>query len=1190
MSAAVPARPQQETPAPGAPSARPTATPGINVCSTPLSISGPPGPLMNSLPSAPHPGATLVTRMATVTTSPQQPKGTSTPRMPNPQSLSAKSTATFQLPANFQIPPGTVLIRSNNGQLMLVSQQALARAQAHIQSNPRPPVPTNTPTVRLSTVQSATANVNLPTSSAPLTAGTTASAGTFASTGTPISVGITAATATPATIGMPAAARLPVPVGTPAPFRIPATLGTPATTLTSVTIGMPTFTTASMNGMSSACPTSVTGLSVGAGTSIAVGMPALTSSSLGAHAISRTPATVGTPPIIQTPLTVGTSPSTRMPVTISTPPVIRTPVTVGTTITHLPGAVSTTAVTRTLMTVSTPGPIGMPSMAWTPAAVGTQAIPRTPLPIRTTATVMPANTRVPTTVAPQSLTRLPSTFGTSADTLTVGTSTATSALHGTSAPTRMSITIGTPAAIGSSATVGMSAAVRKTAPLSVPTTIGMQASLGTQPMVRMPASLNTPVGVPALSGSPAPVAVPATVSAPTSLETPAPVSVPAFVGTPAAVRMPSLGMPVANRTSVTIGVPTTTPAPLTIGMPATIRVPATFGMSAGSRMSVTIGTPANAGTPVTLGMPGSIRNPVAVGTTNSVGAPTPSFIPTTVGLPAAICMPVTAATQKLPVTVSTTALAVTTPAHLNPAVRTPAPTVTQKLISVKAEGTTNTTPSGQNTNSTEMLDNVKKCKNFLATLIKLASSGPQAPEMGKNVKTLVQHLLESKIEPEEFTKRLYTELKSSPQPYLVPFLKKSLPSLRQLMPNSQDFIQQCGQPQPASQITSINSTPIARTTMAPAVQPVRTVCGTAPVAVKLQQSSSIMRPPATSTPQATMVKQLIVQHPSGILRPMATLPQTTTQIVQKLGESKVSVNQIQPRTFPAGSILKQITFPGNKIVSFQASPVQKTKIKENGISSLREEDDINDVTSMAGVNLNEENACILATNSELVGRLIRSSKEEPFLSTGPLQTKMLEMGKKHDVLELNSDAVSLISYATQERLRGLVEKLTIAAQHRAATYKGSDRYIQSSDTRSQLKFLEQLDHLEKRRKNEEEREMLLRAAKSRSNKEDPEQLRLKQKAKEMQQLELAQMQQREANLTALAAIGPRRKRALDSSLSSRLEGSHGSTESSSSTTGGHGKHLLRPRTTRVCLRDLIFCMEQEREMKHSLALYRAHLK
>lgn len=30
---------------------------------------------------------------------------------------------------------------------------------------------------------------------------------------------------------------------------------------------------------------------------------------------------------------------------------------------------------------------------------------------------------------------------------------------------------------------------------------------------------------------------------------------------------------------------------------------------------------------------------------------------------------------------------------------------------------------------------------------------------------------EAKIEPEDFTSRLYQELNSSPQPYLVPFLK-----------------------------------------------------------------------------------------------------------------------------------------------------------------------------------------------------------------------------------------------------------------------------------------------------------------------------------------------------------------------------------------------------------------------------------
>ncbi|OWK03042.1 hypothetical protein Celaphus_00007773, partial [Cervus elaphus hippelaphus] len=71
----------------------------------------------------------------------------------------------------------------------------------------------------------------------------------------------------------------------------------------------------------------------------------------------------------------------------------------------------------------------------------------------------------------------------------------------------------------------------------------------------------------------------------------------------------------------------------------------------------------------------------------------------------------------------------------------------------------------------ETMENVKKCKNFLSTLIKLASSGKQSTETAANVKELVQNLLDGKIEAEDFTSRLYRELNSSPQPYLVPFLK-----------------------------------------------------------------------------------------------------------------------------------------------------------------------------------------------------------------------------------------------------------------------------------------------------------------------------------------------------------------------------------------------------------------------------------
>lgn len=67
---------------------------------------------------------------------------------------------------------------------------------------------------------------------------------------------------------------------------------------------------------------------------------------------------------------------------------------------------------------------------------------------------------------------------------------------------------------------------------------------------------------------------------------------------------------------------------------------------------------------------------------------------------------------------------------------------------------------------------------------------------------------------------------------------------------------------------------------------------------------------------------------------------------------------------------------------------------------FRDDDDINDVASMAGVNLNEENARILATNSELVGTQIRSCKDEAFLPTGLLHRRILETGRVSPHLNL----------------------------------------------------------------------------------------------------------------------------------------------------------------------------------------------
>ncbi|KAM9766164.1 transcription initiation factor TFIID subunit 4 isoform 2-T2 [Menidia menidia] len=466
--------------------------------------------------------------------------------------------------------------------------------------------------------------------------------------------------------------------------------------------------------------------------------------------------------------------------------------------------------------------------------------------------------------------------------------------------------------------------------------------------------------------------------------------------------------------------------------------------------------------------------------------------------------------------------------------------------------------------SQEMQENVKKCKNFLATLIKLASHNSPSPETSKNVKALVQDLLDAKIEPEEFTSRLQTELKSSPQPYLVPFLKKSLPALRLSLLNSQQSLTQ------------------------PPQQGVKPPCGGTPPAIVAGPAVRIRHPNSVSTIAGASAL------PAGTLGPQAAMGVKTGGAVGGHVRMPMVITQsIRPQgTMGKGAIIQ----PGKSpmVLPVQISGNQKNKLNDPGGGSFRDDDDINDVASMAGVNLNEESARILATNSELVGTQIRSCKDEAFLHPGLLQRRILETAKKFGVTEVPMEAVTFISHAAQSRLRTVVEKVSIIAQHRLDSCKDDEFHEQSADVRSQLRFFEQLERMEKQRKDEQEREILLKAAKSRSRQEDPEQARLKQKAKEMQQQELAQMRQRDANLTALAAIGPRKKRRVDSPgtapSGAEVSGSTTGSPASSSASSTSSRQYTRQRITRVNLRDLIFYMEQERETAHSLLLYRALLK
>lgn len=268
-----------------------------------------------------------------------------------------------------------------------------------------------------------------------------------------------------------------------------------------------------------------------------------------------------------------------------------------------------------------------------------------------------------------------------------------------------------------------------------------------------------------------------------------------------------------------------------------------------------------------------------------------------------------------------------------------------------------------------------------------------------------------------------------------------------------------------------------------------------------------------------------------------------------------------------------------------AASMQSSFYQHHVSNSMYGDDDINDVAAMGGVNLAEETQRILGS-TEFVGTQIRSCKDEVFLHMSALQSKIRGIIARHGLEEPSSEVAVLISHACQERLKNIVEKLAVIAEHRIDIIKVDPRYEVTKDVRGQIKFLEELDKAEQKRHEEQEREMLMRAAKSRSKTEDPEQAKLKAKAKEMQRAEMEELRQREANLTALQAIGPRKKPKLEEGTAAPVN----TGASGAGVVSGKASTPLRPRIKRVNLRDMLFYLEQEKESCRSPMLYKAYLK
>ncbi|CAI4221135.1 unnamed protein product [Auanema sp. JU1783] len=377
---------------------------------------------------------------------------------------------------------------------------------------------------------------------------------------------------------------------------------------------------------------------------------------------------------------------------------------------------------------------------------------------------------------------------------------------------------------------------------------------------------------------------------------------------------------------------------------------------------------------------------------------------------------------------------------------------------------------------------ITKCVRFFRTLISL-SQQPDQQGSGRNtaaaVNELVTNVIFGDMVPEEFTRKLQEALQSQAQPHLLPFLERTLPTLRAAISNGEVVID--GINPPAGFIPNNPNNPMHHVSTPVSGIPV----SRGPTQLYQHQtprSTPNMHPQSV---QHVQIQQVPPQQVHQVHQPPPQAAQQTPQQVPDLHQNP-RVEHMDDEPIPQAD---------DEVI--QVRQLQESALKA---SILRPEDIMKKITQR----MNE--ACYV-----------------------------------------EEEVLTLISDATEYRLREILGELSVLAEHRVDPLRLNNNYGQVDDTRRQLRFLEDVDRQQEEQRETREKEALIRMSKGKGIAKDTI-----ERAKEMQRADAEAKKNRDANAAAIAA--------LSGSKSSRPKWDQVGSSGSSS--------IVRPRTVRVNIRDL----------------------
>ncbi|CAH8512213.1 unnamed protein product [Dicrocoelium dendriticum] len=295
--------------------------------------------------------------------------------------------------------------------------------------------------------------------------------------------------------------------------------------------------------------------------------------------------------------------------------------------------------------------------------------------------------------------------------------------------------------------------------------------------------------------------------------------------------------------------------------------------------------------------------------------------------------------------------------------------------------------------------------------------------------------------------------------------------------------------------------------------------------------------PATPLPApsaGSVPKYRLAQTLSNVMTPSnaATTSVATTRLTQTPTTVKSSYSNLRPILAPAPSA------SGSATVNLAAvrptptiAPLVRTKLgaplsspSTLPLTSARLGSQLSASTLLSDRTLVTDRTQELSGSEDSRICLLSPSKDQPFFPPSQIRSVL---SAQLPNLTLSEEAITCLSHGLQSLMNSILTRLSIVVSHRLERLGDDPRLTQLDNTREQLKFLQRLDEHDQMRQFELEKDLILKAAKSRSRNEDPDQVRVREMARRIATEDYEREKQNQANLTALHAIGPQRKRRLD---------------------------------------------------------------